>query len=156
MKICIVRPNYDSHIVAPPLGMGYVSSYLKSRGHNTKIVDGLNLGLSNDQIVHECITFGAGLVGVYILSAFFLDAIGLIQKLQAKGMKVVLGGTQPTFMPKYTMDHTNADFLVVGEAETTMADLADALDNGENGDNIPGVITKNCIEATERPFIENL
>ena len=156
MKVCIIRPNYQSHIVAPPLGMGYVSSYLKSRGHTTKIVDGLNLELSNDQIVHECITFGAGLVGVYILSAFFLDAIDLIQKLHAQGIKVVLGGTQPTFMPKYTMDNTHADFLVVGEAETTMADLADALDNGGDGNNIPGVVTKNGIKTKERPFIENL
>jgi len=136
--------------------MGYVSSYLKSRGHETKIIDGLNLGLNNDQILQECKNFGAKLVGVYVLSAFFLDAIDLINKLHNNEMRVVLGGTQPTFMPKYTMDKTNADFLVMGEAETTMADLADALDKNISCDTIPGLITRTNLNPAERPFTDNL
>ena len=156
MRVAIIRPNYSSHIVAPPLGMGYVSAYLKSRGHETKIVDGLNLNLNNDQIVQECINFGAKLVGIYVLSAFFLDAIKLINELHNKSIMVVLGGTQPTFMPKYTMDKTNADFLVMGEAETTMADLLDALENDKSCETIPGLITKKNFNPIERPFTDNL
>ena len=32
MKIVLVRPNYKSHIITPPLGLGYLASFLKSHG----------------------------------------------------------------------------------------------------------------------------
>ena len=73
MKVALVRPHYKTHIVSPPIGMAYVSAYLKKFNHEVKIIDGLNYELSNDQVINECKKFGAQLVGIYCLSAFFLD-----------------------------------------------------------------------------------
>ena len=75
MNVVLTRPDYNTHIISPPMGIGYISSYPKKYGHKTKIVDGVNLGLSNSEIVRRCEEFDAKLVGVYILSAFFLNAV---------------------------------------------------------------------------------
>ncbi|MBI1935283.1 radical SAM protein [Candidatus Woesearchaeota archaeon] len=156
MKIAIIRPRYRSFLIAPPLGMGVLSSYLKSKGHTTKIIDGLNLDLPNDEIVDMCLDEGAELVGVYCLSAFFLDAKDLINKLKAKGIKVMVGGMQSTFMPQYTLENTMADFVIVGEAEETVDELAKSLANGKPVDNIQGVYTSSTKSFTERQVIEDL
>ena len=101
MNVVLTRPSYNTHIISPPIGMGYVASYLKKHGHNTIIIDGLNLDLSNEEIVRRCEVLNAKLIGIYILSAYLLNAVDLIKKLHAKGFKVVLGGAHPTFMPKF-------------------------------------------------------
>ena len=44
----------------------------------------------------------------------------------------------------------------MGEAETTMADLADALDKNISCDTIPGLITRTNLNPAERPFTDNL
>ena len=141
MNVVLTRPDYNTHIISPPMGIGYISSYLKKYGHKTKIVDGVNLGLSNSEIVRRCEEFDAKLVGIYILSAFFLNAVDLIKKLQEKGFKIVLGGAHPTFMPKFTIEKSGADFIVVEEAEKAMLDLVNALEKNEPTDKIPGVYT---------------
>lgn len=143
MNVVLTRPNYHTHIISPPIGMGYVSSYLRKHGHDTKIIDGVNLGLDNDEIVRRCEEFGAKLVGIYVLSAYFLNAVELIQKLHEKGFKVVLGGAHPTFMPKFTIEKSGADFIVAEEAEKTVLALVNALEHNEPVEHIPGIYTKN-------------
>ncbi len=157
MNVVLTRPNYNTHIISPPIGMGYVSSYLKAHGHQTKIIDGVNLGLSNEAILRQCEQLNAGLVGIYILSAYFLNAVDLIKKLQGKGFKVVLGGAHPTFMPTFTIEKSGADFIIAEEAEKTMLDLVNALERGEPLDKIPGLYTKeNPDNYTQRKPTTNL
>jgi len=156
MKIVLTRPGYNSHIVSPPLGMGYLSSYLKSKGHEVKIIDGLNYDLSNDEIVRRCLEFDAKLVGIYILSAYFLDAQDLIKKLKSKNLKVMIGGSHPSFMPEFTLEKTKGDFIVIGEAEHTVGELVNAFESGKPVEDVAGVYTKNTKKILQRPLIEDL
>ena len=137
--------------------MAYISSYLKKNGHQTTIVDGVNLDLDNDQIVKRCQELGARLVGLYVLSAYFLDAVDLIGKLHAKGFKVVLGGAHPSFMPKFTLEKSGADFIVAEEAEKTTLELVNALEKGLPLEGIPGLYTKeNPDKYISRPITFDL
>ena len=43
MKIILVRANYKSHIITPPLGIGYLAAYLKREGIEGKITAGAGL-----------------------------------------------------------------------------------------------------------------
>ncbi len=139
------------------MGIGYVSSYLKANGHNTKIIDGLNLNLTNDEIVRQCKEFGAELVGIYMMSAYFLDAVDLINKLHENGLKVVLGGSHPTFMPRFTFEKSGADFIIAEEAEKTMLALANALEHDDTAEGIEGLYTRENPEMfVPRKFTMNL
>lgn len=51
MKIALVRVKYNSHIITPPLGIGYISSCLKQHGHETLIIDALRDKLQDDEII---------------------------------------------------------------------------------------------------------
>src|SRR3990167_5299491 len=139
MKVALVRTWYKTHIITPPLGMGYLAAYLKKFNHDTVIIDGLNDNLSHEQIIDKCKEFGAKLVGIYCLSAFFLDTAELVKKLNKNGIKTIMGGAHPSFLPQYTIERVPIDFIIVGEAEQTVTELATALENHQPTDNIPGV-----------------
>ncbi len=171
MKVALTRPNYHSHLITPPLGLGYLSSFLKSKGVETKIVDGLNLLLSNEEIVER--VSEAEIVGVSVLSDYFLEAKDLTEKLKKKGKIVIWGGAHASVMPEQVLRETYADFVVAGEGEITLYELIRELERvskvvltaeGDiknfNLDNIvikiPGVYSRATQGFIPREFVKNL
>ncbi|MDO8592367.1 MAG: radical SAM protein [bacterium] len=139
MKIALVRPNYKTHLITPPLGLGYISSYLKSKGWRVTIIDGLNLNLSNDEIANLC--QDCEVVGITCLSDFYLEAVDLSKKLKQAGKIVILGGVHPSVLPAESQKESGADYIVVGEGEVTFEELIRALSLGQNPYSIAGVFS---------------
>ncbi|MBI1911587.1 MAG: radical SAM protein [Deltaproteobacteria bacterium] len=154
MKITLTRPNYHSHLITPQLGIGYISSYLKERGFNTSIIDGLNLGLTNEEIVRRCAD--ADLVGINCLSDYYPKVIDLCSLLKAAGKKVVIGGPHASVLPRETLIGTGADFVVVGEGEETMHELTLCLKSGKPTVAIEGLISRENTIVNKRPYIKDL
>jgi len=154
MKIILTRPNYHSHLVTPPLALGYLSAYLRNNGYQVKIVDGLNYGLTNQEIVEQCQE--ADLVGISIMSDYFLETKDLCQKLKQINKKVVLGGPHPSVLAKETLEETKADYVIIGEGEETLLDLVKAIENQQDVKQIPGLISRNKKEFIPRPLIKDL
>lgn len=153
MQIILTRPNYHTHLITPPLGLGYLSSYLKKHGHQVEIIDGLNLSLSNAEIARLCA--GAGLAGVQILSDFYLEAKDLIRELKSAGLRVAIGGAHVSSLPEESLADTAADFAIVGEGEETLLELVEHLEAGKPVDKISGLVTgKNTFQ--KRAFIQDL
>ncbi len=124
-KIVLTRPDYHSFLITPPLGLGYLASYLKRAGYDVTVIDGLNEGLRSDEIVARCA--GADLVGISTLSAYFLETIALAKALKEQGHLVVIGGAHASALPDLTLDETGADFVVVGEGELSVLELVQSL-----------------------------
>jgi anaerobic magnesium-protoporphyrin IX monomethyl ester cyclase len=153
-KIVLVRPNYHSHLITPPLGLGYLSAYLKHKGFDCEIIDGLNLGLPAEEIIRRC--RGASLVGINCLSAYFRKVVDLSRKFKANGFKVVIGGPHASALPELTLAETCADYVVCGEGEFTLFELADALKNHNSTAEITGLMAYDTRILRKRPLINNL
>lgn len=155
MKIALIRPNYKTHLITPPLGLGYISSYLRAKGHETIFIDGLNKDLSEEEMVELAADCGAA--GITVLTDFYLEAKSLTQKLKAAGKIVIWGGVHPTVLPEETLEEGGADYVIVGEGEETMSELIDALEGKKSIDNIKGIFAKNKRTSFQpREFIQNL
>lgn len=154
MQIILTRPNYHTHLVTPPLGLGYLSAYLKKAGHKVKIIDGLNLSLGNDEIARRC--QGAGLVGVQILSDFYPETEDLAKKLKERGLRVVIGGPHVSSLFVQALADTGADYAIAGEGEETLLELAEALENNRPAEGISGLLTAAGKGLKKRDFIEDL
>lgn len=115
MKVAITRPKYRTHLITPPLGIGYLSSFLKNKGIECLIIDGLNKNLSNDEIV--LLVGDCEVVGISVFSSYFMEAIDLTKRLKKAGKIVVVGGPQASALPELTLQKTGADYVVVGEGE---------------------------------------
>lgn len=130
MEIALVRVKYNSHIITPPLGLGYLASYAQKFGHKVLIIDALRDNLSNEQVVEKINAAGILAVGITCLSAFYNEVVELSKMLKAEGKKVFIGGIHPTFMPKQTLIDTGADYVSLGEGEISLKKLLDANFDG--------------------------
>lgn len=155
MKIALIRVNYHSHVITPPLGLGYISSYLKRKGHNVLIIDALKENLSNEKILEIINKHNINVIGLTCLSAYFPEVCTLSKILKNEQKTVIIGGVHPSFMPKQTLEESCADFIIMGEGELAFSKL---LDNNFDNTDIKGVYSLNTLpkQPVLAEKIENL
>jgi len=155
MKVGLLRPRYKTHLITPPLGLGYISSYLQSKAWQTVVIDGLNLNLSNEEMVASC--QDCDVVGITCLTDYYLEVVDLSKKLKQAGKIVVLGGVHPSILPAQSQEESGADYIIVGEGEATFDELLGAIKRGQNGSSIAGVFNfNNQTEFKPRDFFVDL
>jgi len=139
MRVVLINPPQifsKSQVTAgvvPPLGLLYLSGYLKKNGIDAIVIDSLGekyqqyfsynhktlRGMTYEEIVEQ-IPPDADVIGLSLLySSAYLsvrDLISLIRKKYAKA-KIFLGGAHSSCLPEYTLRHTEADAIVIGEGE---------------------------------------
>jgi radical SAM superfamily enzyme YgiQ (UPF0313 family) len=81
--------------------------------------------LSPEEMLHQVRGFGADLVGITCLSAFYFEAVRLSRLLKAAGYRVVLGGVHPSILPHRTLVDSSCDFVICGEGEKALVALCD-------------------------------
>ncbi|OGK62080.1 hypothetical protein A3K21_00545 [Candidatus Roizmanbacteria bacterium RIFOXYC1_FULL_38_14] len=156
MKVVITRPRYKTHLITPPLGMGYLSSYLKNKGVECEIIDGLNLDLSNKEIVKR--SRHVDVIGISVLSYYFLEAVDLAKRLKKAGKIVVIGGPHASTLPILTLKESKADYVVIGEGEETLFKLIKNIKEGKKKKDIrfDGLISAFNKKPVFAPFIKDL
>ena len=157
MKIVLVRPKYNSHIITPPLGIGYLSSYLIKHGVEVTIIDALKENLNTNSTVKKIRAEKPDAVGITCLTAFYIEVVKLSKLLKKHSFKVIIGGVHPTFLPYQTLKDSRADFVVCGEGEIALLKLVKSHFNPKN---IRGVYSlkdmKKNIPAIKAKVVENL
>lgn len=149
MKFLFIRPNYYSHFITPPLGLGYLSAYLKQNGINTCIVDALKDNLSLKQIENIILNYKPEAVGITCLTAYFYEVVKISQMVKKNNIKCIIGGIHPTFLPYSTLKDSNADFVICGEAEIALTKL---VKNNFINNNIQGVYSLDNIKNDDDPI----
>ncbi len=129
-----------------PLGLGYLAAALRPR-HDVLIAvpsarppgppgeDPMD-GVAGDLLAAE-----PDLVGVSITSGTLASGVGLVRRLAAQrpDLPIVVGGAHPWAWPRDMERFQEVGWVVQGEAEHTFARLVDALDQGSDARDIPGV-----------------
>ncbi len=148
MKIVLVRPNYESHIITPPLGLGYLASYLKKHGVEVKIIDALRDNQTTEALLERIVAEKPDAVGITCLTAFYKQVVTLSRLLKQRNLRVVLGGVHPTFLPYQTLRDSQADYVIRGDGEIGLLKL---VQNDFVNDGIPGVYSRQEIESGKTP-----
>ena len=154
MEIALLRPWYHTHLITPQLGLGYLSSYLREQGIGAALIDGLNQGLSREDLLARCRPFPV--VGISCLSDYFPEVADVSRALKEMGKTVIIGGPHATALPALTLERTGADYVVVGEGEVTLHELLRALEGGGRPELVPGVFSRENRSPARRGLIEDL
>lgn len=143
----------------PPLGILYISAYLKRQGFDVGVFDSTFSSLDDFRtlVTKE----RPPLVGLYTNMMTKRNILAMAQICRENGAIVVLGGPEP---PYYAADYlaNGADIIVKGEGELTLEDLIPHLaKHGLNQlEDVGGIVFKNgdgeIVENTPRPFIADL
>jgi anaerobic magnesium-protoporphyrin IX monomethyl ester cyclase len=151
MKVLLVNPGpTGTYGTAMPLGLGYLASYLISKGHSVKVLD-LEV---EDYRIEEDIDY----IGITILTSTYPLAIKTIKRLRQDypNAKIIVGGPHISSLPIETLtENPEIDLGVYGEAEITLSEIADEKPNVE----ILGLVWRDGTEIKinlPRPLIKNL
>lgn len=143
----------------PPLGVLYISSYLKSRGFSVDIHD--TTFSSKEETQRYIEQARPAIVGIYTNLMTKLNVLPMIKWCKSVGAQVVLGGPEPPYYAENFLD-AGADVVVIGEGEQTLEELIPALQKGGSKwlHGIAGIIFRDeegkTVRNPVRPQLKNL
>ena len=150
------------HQLYLPMGLAYLASFLEENGHEVKVIDCQALDLDHEKLKSEISSFEPDIVGVTSIASLTRSVL-----LAAKAAKetlpdvtVILGGPHATFMDEQIIaEEAAVDFVVRGEGELTLLEIAQNLHDSNKVDRIEGITfrrNKQVIRTPNRSFIQDL
>ncbi|MBS0579609.1 MAG: B12-binding domain-containing radical SAM protein [Proteobacteria bacterium] len=142
-----------------PLGLLYISAYLKARGHAVEVFDS-TFGERADLIAELERTPG-GILGIYTNLMTRSSVLRILAAARANGWRVILGGPESA---NYAEEYLarGADVIVIGEGELTVDELLGALPaSGVHAlHGVRGIVFRDaggaCVRTPERPKVPDL
>ena len=151
MKIFLTHAYYinedaaELRIMKPyvPLGILYISSYLKQHGFNVELYDSTFKSFEDQK--KKLLDSKPEVIAVYCNLMTKLNVLPLMKFIRQElpKSKIILGGPEPPFYSEEFLD-AGADIVVEGEGEVTMKELCEEL-SIEDYDlkKVKGIIFKN-------------
>jgi len=127
MEILLINPYQTSRKgniwtkiegAMPPLGLAYISSYLESKGIDSKIID-MNAEQGDAETQVEKIKEKPDIIGITSMTSTIMNAyeIARLLKLKFPDTKIVFGGVHPTVLPEDVLSYNFIDYVIRGEGE---------------------------------------
>jgi radical SAM superfamily enzyme YgiQ (UPF0313 family) len=168
MKIALVNPNYEGSLESKrayiPLGLAYIAAVIKKfYKYQLKVIDAAALNLSDESLFNELKDFNPDIVALGVVTDLLQSALNVCKIAKKIGAKTVLGGVHATILPEETLSFEEVDFIVIGEGEYTLPELAKAMEENLNLRKVNGIMFKKknknklkFIKTKARTPIENL
>lgn len=133
-KILLIRPqnvyNYNNY---PPLNLISIGSALKTAGYDVKII---NCAFEKEplEVIGKELK-GALFAGISLLTSEAPDAYRIMKYIkESSDVPVVAGGWHCTLFPEQMAGCEYVDYVVAGEGEEHIVNVADMLKNGGRSD----------------------
>jgi len=143
MHILLIQPSQykDNHnliygeigsIEHPPLGLAMLAAVLLEAGFDIDIIDIDAEQTSFEQILEMIERKQTRLVGLSATTPIFNNALRLAQMIKSSRpeVKTCVGGYHPSIDPLGSISHESIDYVVKGEGERTIVELARAVQAG--------------------------
>jgi radical SAM superfamily enzyme YgiQ (UPF0313 family) len=125
-----------------PISLGNLGAVLKASGHAVEVISlGSNSMFSQQGVVSYLRRYRPHLIGfgTYQRNIPHVRALAQLAKRVLPDCRVVLGGPQATFMPDAAVSALReVDFLSRGEGEQVIRNIAEAMEQGVEGQPIAG------------------
>ena len=165
-SITLINPPYPvgshQHPAFVPLGLGYLSAVLEKQGYAVNVIDCQAHKVTLEQLRGELAKKQADLVGVTCTTLTYKSALRVakVAKEVYPNCLVAIGGPHVTFWDDKALQESPwLDIVIRGEAEETIVDLANHLENGKSVCDLAGVTCRKGAEIVRnanRPYIEDL
>ncbi|MDF1565162.1 MAG: radical SAM protein [Deltaproteobacteria bacterium] len=147
LKIMLITPPYHSGVVESAgvwMNLGFVTlaGALRERGHEVVLHDAMARFDDHETIQAEIERQRPDLVGLTGITASYLACVEVCRRAKEArpGLITVLGNTHASFMWEEVLNlHAEIDYVVRGEGEVTIAELADCLAAGDHPRKVQGI-----------------
>lgn len=166
MKITLinppVNPKYGTLSYYPPLGLLYIASLLKEKGHEVFFIDADNQGLSYEEIRDMVNQTKSEIIGITSLTSQLMEVYELSKHLKESRneLSIIVGGPHPSALPIDVLRECKyIDAVVIGEGEYTFLEIVERIEHGFDYYDVKGIAscTNGEIRITEqRELIEDI
>jgi anaerobic magnesium-protoporphyrin IX monomethyl ester cyclase len=147
----------------PPLGLAYVASSLEKAGFQVEVIDNYLLKKPIDYIKGEIKRLSPEMVGITCGSVTYRRCIEAVKAVKEvlPSCKVIVGGWHPSYLPESMLQHSEIDYVVMGEGERAIVELANGIKKGEDNSVIAKISGVACrhkgkMVKTASSFIDDL
>ncbi len=163
MRILLVVYDNDSYIHWFPQGLSYIAAVLLQEGYEVEIYNQDVHHFPESHLLQYLDTKKFDVIGLSFVAGYYqykkvLKISEAINKSQNRPFYII-GGHGPTPEPKYFLEKTGADTVILGEGERTIVELLNTLKNKENFSQIKGIAFKDgdkVIINDRRPLIKDI
>jgi len=154
MRILLVSANISVGRPVFPLGLAYLAGSLRKMGHEIRGLD-LPFHKEHKETLKKTIAeFCPQAIGIsvrnvdnqhYSSPVSFLPGVRSVVEVcqeSSPQAKIIVGGSGFSIMPEQLLDYLGVDLGIVGEGETAITDLVQAIEQGSNCGDIPGVVVR--------------
>lgn len=159
MNVTLIYPGFkeDASGLSEPLGILYIASVLRKKGHKISFVD---MTFEKDKSILEKTAKNSDLIGMSCTSLLFERTCNLIKEIKKTNSIIpcFLGGSHGTNNPESALK-AGFDYVIIGEGETTVQELVSKLEKKEKIDSIQGLALKkqgNIIINPKTSFTQDL
>jgi len=143
------------------MSVAYLAAVLERDGHQTTIIDQVPERLDNAGIVARLQEENPDALGVSLLTTTVEHALELIRLVREwrPELPIIAGNQHATMFADDLLSHQMADYVVRGEGEETVVELAGALQEGADVDQILGLSFLRggkVVHNPDRPILEDL
>ncbi len=146
----------------PPLGLSYVAASLEKAGFQVHMLDNYLLKKTTSEVQQLVKGLNPEIVGITCSSATYRRCVETAKAVKEvlPSCKVVVGGWHPSYVPDSLLEHPEIDYVVMGEGERAMVELATQILHGSNSaiSQIAGVACRCGGKVVKNPIkpIENM
>ena len=137
-----------------PLGVAYLASVLRNVGVDVQVFCQDVFHYPNSALASLLETSKFDLIGVGFLAARFRETVAPLCDVinrHKKDALLVLGGHGPSPIPEYMLKNTQADIVVIGEAEETIVEIMEGRDSRTALEGIEGIAYRQGDEVVVNP-----
>ncbi|MBA7468016.1 Anaerobic magnesium-protoporphyrin IX monomethyl ester cyclase [subsurface metagenome] len=118
----------------PPLGLAYVAGALEQAGFQVELLDNYLLKKPIEDVKQEVKRLAPEILGITCGSVTYKRCIETAKAVKEvlPSCKVVVGGWHPSYLPESMLQHPAIDYVVMGEGERAIVELAKSITKGED------------------------
>ncbi len=162
MKICLIFPPLRDAVKSmmiqvedsesggigfkPPLGILYIAGYLKSHQprHEVMLIDAQVERLDISGVVARALNFSPDIIGITAWTDFWCSTHRIIAGLRKAlpSAHICVGGPHADIYPDITLNHSDADSVILGDGELPFSLLVERLEQKRPLKDMPFLYTK--------------
>ena len=120
MKVLLTVPLNRSYVIMPPLGLGYIASVVRNKGHDVEILHGIKDNITPEKLKNLQMKKRFDVIGFQMMTYDFNPIKKLSKAIKEINHEtiVVVGGAHPSGDPQGTLNSIKEiDYAFIGEVE---------------------------------------
>ena len=146
----------------PPIGLMYIAAALEKAGFKVQVLDNYLMKKTTSEVKQFVSSLNPQIVGITCGSATYSRCVETAKVIKEvlPSCRIVAGGWHASYVPDTLLNIPEIDYVVMGEGERAITQLATSIINGEEPTamTIPGIACRRQGKNIKNPpkFIENL